>query len=128
MTALPINQSHVSVDARSHSQLLLLQTAKPCANDDSMTLKHMLASLWLSLRPPLLYCAGSLRVQTEMGVLHVVSGEICVVQRGIRFRVGLLDDATAARGYVLEVYNAHFVLPELGPIGDIPQLFPLLPV
>ena len=61
-------------------------------------------------------CTGKLRFQTEMGILEVVPGEIAVVQRGIKFKVGLVK-CSAARGYILEVYNGHFVLPELGPIG-----------
>ncbi len=43
--------------------------------------------------------------------------QICVVQRGIRFSVELLEGCTAARGYVLEVFQGHFQLPDLGPIG-----------
>lgn len=46
----------------------------------------------------------------------MVPGEICVIQRGMRFSVGL-QDTTAARGYVLEVFSGHFELPDLGPIG-----------
>ena len=61
-------------------------------------------------------CTGNLRFQTEMGILEVVPGEIVVIQRGIKFRVELVQ-SEAARGYVLEVYAGHFVLPELGPIG-----------
>jgi hypothetical protein len=38
-----------------------------------------------------------------------------VVPRGIRFNVTLLDGP--ARGYVLEVFQGHFGLPDLGPIG-----------
>ena len=38
-----------------------------------------------------------------------------VVPRGIRFNVTLMDGP--ARGYVLEVFQGHFVLPDLGPIG-----------
>src|SRR5262249_13194885 len=40
---------------------------------------------------------GRLRLHTEMGVLGATPGEIAVIQRGIRFRVELLDDE--ARGY-----------------------------
>ena len=53
---------------------------------------------------------------TEFGLLDVAPGEICVVQRGMRFSVGL-QDTNAARGYVLEVFSGHFELPDLGPIG-----------
>ncbi len=58
---------------------------------------------------------GALTVHTELGVLDVAPGEICVVPRGVKFRVEL--DGDAARGYVCENYGAHFRLPELGPIG-----------
>ena len=44
--------------------------------------------------------------------------EICVIQRGIRFSVEPLDGA--ARGYVLEVFQGHFQLPDLGVIGELP--------
>jgi homogentisate 1,2-dioxygenase len=58
---------------------------------------------------------GALTIRTELGVLHIGPGEICVVPRGIKFRVDL--DGDAARGYVCENYGPHFRLPELGPIG-----------
>lgn len=60
-------------------------------------------------------CTGTLRVTTEFGVMRVAPGEVCVVQRGLRFSVAL--EAGAARGYVLEVYGGHFALPDLGLIG-----------
>ena len=34
----------------------------------------------------------------------------------MRFQVELLDGE--ARGYVLEIFQSHFVLPDLGPIGE----------
>lgn len=58
---------------------------------------------------------GSLEVRTEFGVLVAAPGEIMVIPRGIRYSVGLLD--SKARGYVLEVFDRHFELPDLGPIG-----------
>lgn len=58
---------------------------------------------------------GRLLVTTEFGKLHVPPGEVCVVQRGMRFSVALLDGDS--RGYVLEVFGGHFALPELGVIG-----------
>jgi homogentisate 1,2-dioxygenase len=58
---------------------------------------------------------GRLRFCTEMGVLEAGPGEIAVIQRGIRFRVELVDDQ--ARGYVCENYGALLRLPDLGPIG-----------
>ena len=42
---------------------------------------------------------GSLDIQTEFGKLFVQPGEICVVQRGQRFKVELPDGET--RGYIL---------------------------
>jgi homogentisate 1,2-dioxygenase len=58
---------------------------------------------------------GALLMRTEFGVLHVAPGEICVIPRGVKFRVELTD--AAARGYVCENYGPHWRLPELGPIG-----------
>ena len=57
---------------------------------------------------------------TEFGVMRVAPGEVCVVQRGLRFSVAL--EAGAARGYVLEVYGGHFSLPDLGLIGARPVI------
>ena len=58
---------------------------------------------------------GRLLLHTEMGILEAAPGEIAVIQRGIRFRVELLDNV--ARGYICENYGALFRLPDLGPIG-----------
>jgi homogentisate 1,2-dioxygenase len=52
---------------------------------------------------------------TEMGKLEVGVGEVCVIPRGIKFRVELPDGA--ARGYIAENYGDPLRLPELGPIG-----------
>jgi len=41
---------------------------------------------------------GSLRFATEFGILEVAPGQICVLPRGVKFRVELHDDAS--RGYV----------------------------
>lgn len=53
--------------------------------------------------------------------------EICVIQRGIKFRVDLgrfkdqdwqLEEyGLKARGFICETYKSHFILPDLGPIG-----------
>lgn len=48
--------------------------------------------------------------------MTVGPNEICVIQQGIKFAVELLNDEPA-RGYILEVYDNHFRLPDLGPIG-----------
>ena len=44
---------------------------------------------------------GRLDVQTELGRMMVAPGELCVVQKGIRFKVGLPDGPS--RGYIQEV-------------------------
>lgn len=59
---------------------------------------------------------GRLEIRTEMGWLEVFPGEIVVIPRGIYFSINLPDGPS--RGYVLEVYEGHFRLPELGPIGS----------
>lgn len=59
---------------------------------------------------------GELLVFAETGRLSVVPGEICVIPRGMKFKVEL--PAGPARGYVCENYGAQFRLPELGPIGS----------
>ncbi|HEY1647726.1 MAG TPA: homogentisate 1,2-dioxygenase [Terracidiphilus sp.] len=58
---------------------------------------------------------GALRLHTELGILDAAPGEICVIPRGLKFRVALLDPQ--ARGYICENYGQFFRLPELGPIG-----------
>lgn len=58
---------------------------------------------------------GTLHITTEMGRLCVPVGHIAVVQRGINWSVAVDG---ASRGYVLEVYESHFRLPELGPLGS----------
>ena len=58
---------------------------------------------------------GRLRIETEMGRLDVEPTEIVVIPRAIRFRVRLVDGP--ARGFVAEIFDAHFQLPERGPVG-----------
>ena len=78
---------------------------------------------------------GALHLVTEMGQLYVKPNEIAVVQvelawssqrtkftslsfhhiqQGQRFTVNV---SGPTRGYILEVFNGHFQLPNLGPIG-----------
>lgn len=57
---------------------------------------------------------GQLRFLTECGIIDLTPGEICVIPRGIKFRV---ETSGPARGYVLENYGAPLRLPDLGPIG-----------
>ncbi len=58
---------------------------------------------------------GGLRFHTELGIMEVAPGEICIIPRGIKFRVVLLENQ--ARGYICENYGLPFRLPDLGPIG-----------
>jgi homogentisate 1,2-dioxygenase len=58
---------------------------------------------------------GGLSVFTEMGVMEVTPGEICIIPRGMMVKVGLMDGP--ARGYICENYGAKFTLPDRGPIG-----------
>ena len=59
---------------------------------------------------------GVLDMQAELGHLLVRPNEIAVMPRGIRYRVSLPEGPV--RGYILELYQHHFDLPELGPIGS----------
>ncbi len=58
---------------------------------------------------------GRTVIATELGILEVAPGEICVIPRGIKFRVDLPDGPS--RGYLCENSAAPFRLPELGAIG-----------
>ncbi len=59
---------------------------------------------------------GALDIRTELGWLLVRPMEICVIPRGVKYQVHL--PSGPARGYALELYQGHFTLPELGPIGS----------
>lgn len=56
-----------------------------------------------------------LRFRTEFGSIEIEPGEICVIPRGVVFRVELIDGP--ARAYVCENYGGSFTLPDRGPIG-----------
>jgi homogentisate 1,2-dioxygenase len=58
---------------------------------------------------------GALTVHTELGILDVPRGHVCLIPRGIKFRVEVPE--SGARGYILENYGQHMRLPDLGPIG-----------
>jgi len=58
---------------------------------------------------------GELILATEFGRIGLKPGEICVIPRGIKFRVELRGKEV--RGYICENYGAPFRLPDLGPIG-----------
>ena len=58
---------------------------------------------------------GPLRFRTEFGIIDIAPGEICVIPRGVIFKVELLGGP--ARAFVCENYGATFTLPDRGPIG-----------
>ena len=58
---------------------------------------------------------GAVQFHTELGIVEATPGEICVIPRGVKFRVEL--EEKQARGYICENYGLSFRLPELGPIG-----------
>jgi homogentisate 1,2-dioxygenase len=60
--------------------------------------------------------AGTLDIKTELRNLLVRQNEIVVIPRGIRYRVTLPNGP--ARGYICELYQGQFQLPEPGPIGS----------
>ncbi|KAG6046377.1 hypothetical protein E4U39_001420 [Claviceps sp. Clav50 group G5] len=60
---------------------------------------------------------GDLDIRTELGCLLVRPMEIAVIPRGIKYNVCLVS-GQPVRGYALELYEGHFQLPELGPIGS----------
>jgi homogentisate 1,2-dioxygenase len=60
--------------------------------------------------------AGALDIQTEMGKMLVRQNEIAVIPRAIRYRVTL--PAGPTRGYICELFQGHFQLPDLGAIGS----------
>jgi homogentisate 1,2-dioxygenase len=59
---------------------------------------------------------GELRIFTELGVMELIPGEVCVLPRGMMFKVEVTS-AAGARGYICENYGAKFTLPDRGPIG-----------
>ncbi len=58
---------------------------------------------------------SKLRFRTEFGAIEIEPGEICIIPRGVIFRVELTDGP--ARAYVCENYGGSFTLPDRGPIG-----------
>ncbi|MEN0065093.1 MAG: homogentisate 1,2-dioxygenase [Myxococcota bacterium] len=58
---------------------------------------------------------GAVRIQSELGFLEARPGEIITIPRGIRFSVSLPDGPT--RGFIAELFEGHFQLPERGVIG-----------
>lgn len=58
---------------------------------------------------------GELLIFTEMGKIELSPLEICIIPRGMIFKV--LVQGKSARGYICENYGAKFTLPDRGPIG-----------
>ena len=58
---------------------------------------------------------GGLLLWTELGKIEIAPGEICVIPRGVKLRIELLNGP--ASGYLCENYGAKFTLPDRGPIG-----------
>ena len=58
---------------------------------------------------------GPLAITTECGRLLVEPTEIVVIPRGVKFSISL---SQASRGYVAEIFDGHFEIPNLGPIGS----------
>ncbi|MGH1480643.1 MAG: homogentisate 1,2-dioxygenase [Geminicoccales bacterium] len=58
---------------------------------------------------------GRLEIFTEFGKIDLEPLEVCVLPRGMVFKVALPDGE--ARGFVCENYGAKFTLPPRGPIG-----------
>ncbi|PNP40932.1 hypothetical protein TGAMA5MH_06798 [Trichoderma gamsii] len=60
--------------------------------------------------------SGALDITTELGKILVRQNEIAVIPRGIKYRV-TLPEGKPCRGYMCELFQGHFRLPELGVIG-----------
>lgn len=61
--------------------------------------------------------SGALNIQTELGRLLVRQNEIALIPRNIRYRI-TLPEGKPCRGYIVELYQGHFSLPNLGIIGS----------
>lgn len=60
---------------------------------------------------------GTLYIKTELGKLVVEPCEIVVIPRGINFSISTDASGSVCRGYICEIFNGHFQIPDLGPIG-----------
>ncbi|APG85975.1 homogentisate 1,2-dioxygenase [Sinorhizobium americanum] len=60
---------------------------------------------------------GAIQVFTELGKMDVAPSEICLVPRGMMFKVTRIGEGEVWRGYICENYGAKFTLPDRGPIG-----------
>lgn len=59
---------------------------------------------------------GQARFITECGILEISPGEICVIPRGMKFRMDPVSGPVA--GYICENHGAELRLPDLGPLGS----------
>lgn len=62
---------------------------------------------------------GHLDIWTEFGRIYLQPSEIAVIQRGIRYKVDIVEEHSpnGARGYIIETWGTKWELPELGPLG-----------
>ncbi|RDL31818.1 uncharacterized protein BP5553_09220 [Venustampulla echinocandica] len=62
---------------------------------------------------------GHMDITTEFGKIYLQPSEICVIQRGLRFKVDIVDEHSpnGVRGYIIETWGSKWELPELGPLG-----------
>ena len=61
---------------------------------------------------------GTLTIQTEFGFLEVSPGEFFVLPQGLKMTVTLKAGTSFARGWVSEIFQGHFSLPNRGPLGS----------
>lgn len=61
--------------------------------------------------------SGALDIQTELGRMIVRQSEVAVIPRSVRYRVTLPNNKPC-RGFVCELHQGHFRLPDLGVIGS----------
>jgi homogentisate 1,2-dioxygenase len=85
-------------------------------NSDGDFLIGMIQESFFSADIVLVPQEGGLHITTEFGNIHVDPGFICVIQRGMKFSVGVNG---GSRGYIAEIYQGHFGIPERGPMGKL---------
>ncbi|KAI0596126.1 homogentisate 1,2-dioxygenase [Biscogniauxia sp. FL1348] len=61
--------------------------------------------------------SGALDIQTELGRLLVRQNEFAVIPSSVRYRV-TLPEGRPCRGYICELFQGHWELPNLGVIGS----------
>ncbi|KAK7993659.1 hypothetical protein PG989_007040 [Apiospora arundinis] len=81
---------------------------------EDMPARHVFSSLDGELL--IIPQSGSLVIQTELGFMMVRQNEIALIPRGVRYRV-TLPGGKPCRGFVCELFQGHFRLPDLGIVG-----------